>query len=127
MPIFVEWEWKERTKSFLLIFSFYDDFSKPNLRLRKMKVRKMSYPNYDPPFKPVTTWAPSHIELGVLSDVLSYANLINGLKPTEKRKLKDRLEGRKSVFYGNEYTLLLTLCPAYIKYLRNILKPYLET
>ena len=125
MPVFVEWEWKEQTKSFLMIFTFYDDFSKPNLRLRKMKVRRTSHPKYDPPFKPVTTWAPSHLELGLLSEILAYANLINGLKLTEKRKLRDKLEGRKTVYDGNEYTLLCHLCPEYIDYLKKKLKPYI--
>ena len=37
MPIFVQWEWKGRTKSFLVIFHFYDDFSKPNLRMKMKK------------------------------------------------------------------------------------------
>jgi hypothetical protein len=35
MPVFVEWRWREKTKSFLLIFHFYDDFSRTNLRIKK--------------------------------------------------------------------------------------------
>ena len=41
------------------------------------------------------TWAPSHPELGLLMELLSYANIINGLKETEKRKLRVGLEGRR--------------------------------
>lgn len=40
----------------------------------------------------VMTWAPSHPELGLLSELLSYANIINGLKPYERRKLRRKLE-----------------------------------
>ena len=34
MPTYVRWEWKERTKTFLVIFYFFDDKSSSNLRFR---------------------------------------------------------------------------------------------
>lgn len=101
MPIFVEWEWKKGTESLLAIFHFYDDFSKPNLRLMKYdkgRLAVISSPiGYLEPKKAWMTWAPSHPEMGLLMELLSYANIINGLKPTEKRKLWIELEGKKAL------------------------------
>jgi len=88
MPILVQWKWKESTKSFLVIFHFYDDYSKPNIRLKK-KTFKDGKTEFE---RPTITWAPSHPELGLLSELLCYANIINGLKETEKRKLRKDLE-----------------------------------
>jgi hypothetical protein len=85
MPILVQWKWEERTKSFLVVFHFYDDFSKPNLRMRVYKAPKVRA-------KAVLTWAPSHVELGLLSDILRYANIIDGLDEAVKRKLREKLE-----------------------------------
>ena len=96
MPILVQWKWKERTKSFLVIFHFYDDYSKPNLRTKKRKFKGKGVE-----FERATiTWAPSHLELGLLSELLSYANIINGLKETEKRALRRDLE---IAVKGNKY------------------------
>ena len=88
MPVLVQWKWMERTKSFLVIFHFYDDYSKPNIRFKKKKFKdeKVEFE------RPTITWAPSHPELGLLSELLSYANMINGLKETEKRELRRDLE-----------------------------------
>jgi len=88
MPIFVQWEWQERTKTFLVIFHFYDDYSKPNIRLKK-KTFKDEGLEFE---RSTITWAPSHPELGLLSELLSYANIVNGLKLIEKRKLRHDLE-----------------------------------
>lgn len=111
----------ERTKTFLVIFHFVDDFSKQNIRFRKKKFVGYGLPDYlyipqDYPtpqecpyilecpvscgtMEPlpvqsyeVMTWASSHPELGLLSELLSYANIINGLKESEKRKLRGKLE-----------------------------------
>lgn len=41
---------------------------------------------------PTITWSPSHLELGLLSELLSYANMINGFKEGRKRELRKRLE-----------------------------------
>lgn len=102
MPVFVEWKWQERTKSFLVIFHFYDDFSKPNLRIRRFA--KGNRLMFSEPLKAIftkeawMTWAPSHVEMALLTELLSYANMINGLKEKEKRELKKSLESRKSLY-----------------------------
>jgi len=111
MPVFVEWKWIESTKSFLVVFHFYDDFSKPNLRIKKCEKGTPGTPSMFTTFAPDApspsdiiqarkawmTWAPSHSELALLMELLSYANIINGLKETEKRKLKFELQGRKAL------------------------------
>jgi len=118
MPIFVQWKWIERTNpSFLVIFHFYDDFSRSNLRIKKYSPTSITYEDQGItytdssypmiithkdlsegetiiPQKAWMTWAPSHLELALLSELLSYANMINGLKATEKRKLKNKLEAK---------------------------------
>ena len=75
--------WNEQ-KLFLVIFHFIDDFSEPNLRMSK------EYDN-------LMTWAPSHVELGLLGEILRYANIIDGLRETEKKELKYKLQGVKKV------------------------------
>ena len=100
MPVFVEWEWKERTKSFLVIFHFCDDFSKPNLRMRKYvkgELFTISPSEVLEPKEAWMTWASSHQELALLSDVLSYANIVNGLKESEKKSLRTKLGGVEKV------------------------------
>lgn len=120
MPIYVQWKWKELTKSFLVIFHFHDDFSKSNLRLqnpkqvRQVRLRDLSISLEDVvkeaakgrshmaksktlPVKAYMTWAPSHPELGFLSEVLRYANLIGGLDELTKRDVRPYLEGEGSV------------------------------
>lgn len=42
--------------------------------------------------KPVLTWAPSHIEVALLGDLLRYANIVDGLKESDKRKLRKKFE-----------------------------------
>jgi hypothetical protein len=42
--------------------------------------------------KLMMNWAPSHVELGYLSEVLRYANIIDGLGEIEKRNLRIDLE-----------------------------------
>ena len=147
MPIFVQWKWKERTRSFLVIFHFYVDGSELNLRMIKREGRN------------ITTWAPSHLEMGCLMDVLKYANIIDGLNEAAKRELRKKLEilfvedKRTSVYNGNAHKALrdtlppnkiirlttsaaksgfeeseccFELCPEYIDYLREVLNPYLR-
>ena len=94
MPVFVEWKWKEKTKTFLVIFHFYDDFSKSNLRIKKYEKGHllMLTPNKAiDPMKAWMTWAPSHPDLALLTELLSYANIVNGLKEFEKRDLRTKL------------------------------------
>jgi len=165
MPILVQWKWKEKTKSFLVIFHFYDDYSKPNIRFKKKKF-KDEKSEFE---RPMITWAPSHPELGLLSELLSYANIVNGLKETEKRELRKDLqialeeENELRLYYApikdliqltdkvllfeapefasflsphivdyerekieKEFFFCVELCPEYIDYLKNVLKPYLK-
>lgn len=141
MPILVQWKWKEETKTFLVIFRFIDDFSKPNLRIKIYKSHCADM-----------TWAPSHVELGLLSELLRYANIVNGLNESIKTKMRAELE----VIFQDKNRLVVTpqsmididretrdenciihvgdidewdfwapVCPAYIDYLKEVLKPYL--
>jgi len=54
---------------------------------------KMGKPIRENEKRAMLTWAPSHVETGLLSEILGYANLINGLHEIEKRGLKDKLQG----------------------------------
>jgi hypothetical protein len=174
MPILVQWKWQERTKTFLVIFHFYDDFSKANLRLkgRQLFTKEIgdnilllsptpqeSSPALKP-FKkknlPIMTWAPSHREVALLSDLLSYANIIGGLSGNIRRNLRHNLEIVKKgeegfvidwktidalferishpyIFVGfdlkkgeMEKFCCFELCPEYLDYLKEIVKPYLK-
>jgi len=145
MPIFVQWIWKERTKSYLVIFHFFDDYSKPNLRITKKKYRFMEHLHY-PQNKAWMTWAPSHVELGLLGELLRYANIVDGLSETEKGKLRNVLEGKafediwslrnelpedKIIFLDyepvtGESIFVVELCIEYVDYLRKLLKPYIS-
>lgn len=71
-----------------MIFHLYDDYLKPNIRL-KTKTFKDEKSEFE---SPTITWAPSHLESGLLSELLSYANIINGLKEGGKRELRRDLE-----------------------------------
>jgi len=171
MPIFVEWEWKEKTKTFLTIFHSWDDKKKTNLRMRTEKddfetvvylddiQRGEFVPVETIPFEYQTTraylsWAPSHSEFCFLTEVLAYANLINGLKLNDKRKLIPKLEGKVNKCKGAEgreyvnfevHSELLNSMPEgtmvsfarrnsisfevrleYLEYLRKLLKSYLK-
>jgi hypothetical protein len=155
MPVFVEWEWKEQTKSFLVIFHFYDDFSRPNLRIKKYKNGRLFVVT---PERPLLTpeeswmsWAPSHPELALLSQLLSYANIVNGFKESNRRELRHKLGGfaeannvlavkipkelsaKSHVIYftrpedsEDHHHFCTQLCPEYIDYLTDLLKPYLK-
>ena len=123
-----------------------------------------AYNEFDkPPTKPIMTWAPSHVELGYLGEVLRYANIIDGLKENDKNdlrpflaaesdphffadtsvldrfnsnenlaRLRDVLFGKHELFCiekeNEEIDMIfrgIELCPEYIDYLREILKPYM--
>lgn len=175
MPVFVEWKWVEKTETFVVVFHFWDDGEKQNLRMRIKKegfetcayvgaeegedreflpietlpYYKLSYPKTEA----YLSWAPSHPEFCFLTELLTYANLINGLKPNLRRKLRLKLEGKtfREKREGHEYTYfeidseLLHSMPEgtmasfagqngisfevrleYVEYLRKMLKPYLE-
>jgi len=110
MPVFIEWKWEEPTQSLIAIFHFYDDFSRPNLRLIEYAEEREAFIHSEtwtkkPKSKCVErswmTWAPSHIEMALLMQMLCYANIINGLKPSEKRNLWKELEGKKHFRWQN--------------------------
>lgn len=100
--IFIRWEWKEKTKTFLLVFYFIDDKTQQNIRFRYKVLTNYSKPywflledpanNPDEPPQSIMTWAPSHPEIALLGEVLGHANIINGLKEHEKRELREKLE-----------------------------------
>ena len=149
MPILVQWKWKERTKTFLVIFRFIDDFSKPNLRVK-------IYSSYgaNAPARADMTWAPSHVELGLLSELLGYANIIDGLSGDVKTELRKKLEilfeekGAAHTYwefagaigkeipkrpciidvgkFPDDWRFWAPVCPEYIDYLKRVLKPYLR-
>jgi len=175
MPIFVQWKWNEERKSFLIVFHFYDDFSRTNLRIRKYTPTTIEGYEYSPiiisnidlskgvsliPEKAWMTWAPNIPEMGYLLEVLKYAFLVNGgLSESEKRTLRTKLEAREdSIVSGRractvpknieneigkdkrvviidesltkpqeEPAICVELCPEYIDYLKNVLKPYLKS
>jgi len=125
MPILVQWKYQEKTKTFLVIFYFYDDGSSSNLRFGTIKLERDSQ-NADMKFgdsitladksvfgiledkkmfvKPMMNWAPSHVELGYLSEVLRYANIIDGLSEIEKENLRLDLEySEADPTLGKEY------------------------
>jgi hypothetical protein len=165
MPIFVQWKWNENTLTFLAVFHFFDDYIKTNIRFRRKRLeggkdeqRAYFYypvdhkgkPTQPFQFKSVMTWAPSHSELGLLSDLLTYANIINGMKEDKKRKLinilqdpvfKIELAGwaensareykKRGRFYLISYehdkpedSYCAELCPEYIDYIKEFLKQY---
>jgi len=178
MPILVQWKWQNRTKSFLVIFHFYDDFSKSNLRFKmerivdksvvsvqsgvdfRSAIRRFVHPSSIEAFdksitKPIMTWAPSHVELGYLGEVLRYANIIDGLNESEKNGLRpllaaeseshlltdpyDHLRLRVALSDKRELFCIekeneeinfafrgIELCSEYIDYLGEILKPYMS-
>jgi hypothetical protein len=105
MPVFVEWKWQERLKSFLVIFHFYDDFSRPNLRVKKYEKGHLFMARHSKVLsakKAWMTWAPSHPELALITELISYANRINGLKEFEKGELRAKLEGVRKGGYDLE-------------------------
>jgi hypothetical protein len=105
MPVFVEWKWQERFKSFLVIFHFYDDFSKPDLRVKKYEKGHLFLARHSKVLsakKAWMTWTLSYQELALLTELLRYANRINGLKEFEKVELRAKLEGVRKGGYDPE-------------------------
>jgi hypothetical protein len=115
MPIFVEWKWIESTETFLVVFHFWDDRKKTNLRMRleeegfetcipadEEQDRAKFVPIQTVPYfalqYPETnaylSWAPSHSEFCLLTEILTYANLINGLETYKRKRLKSKLQGK---------------------------------
>lgn len=104
MPVFVEWRWKEETKTFLVVFHFYDDFSRTNLRVNSTPEKNHltlftfvggdDFLDYVETKGAWLTWSPSHVDLALLMELLTYANIINGFKEAKKRNLIEHLEFR---------------------------------
>jgi len=123
-----------------------------------------SYDKFDKSvLKPIMTWAPSHVELGYLGEVLRYANIIDGLNESEKNDLRPFLAAESDPYFFVDTSVLdrfnsnedlarlrdvlfekrelfciekeneqidivfrgIELCPEYIDYLKEILRPYL--
>jgi len=146
MPVFVEWQWT-KTKTFLVIFYFYDDRLKTNLRFRKGKFKQDKFGDIDFSFdstgkRSIMSWAPAHYETALLSDVLRYANIIDGLNdeakeelrnklesPIEEAKIEERIKGARCLECwsdeGFEF-LAVELCSEYIDYLQEVLEPYIK-
>lgn len=158
MAIFVRWEWKERTKTFLVIFYFVDDRTKQNLRFRLKVVDDwkecigLEDPENNPDCSPqmIMTWAPTHLEIALLGDVLRYANIIDGLDISEKKQLRMKLEietkENNPSFLNNfeieklrcnvPFTIMISLegkedwyicsklTSEYIDYLKNVVNPF---
>lgn len=143
MPVFIEWKWKEKTKTYLVVFHFIDDFSSSNLRLEEQRETTIFFTDsvFTPPQKktvekPWISWAPSHTEIGVLMDVLRYANIIDGLHYDDKKKLKPYLEAHHIkgnigdnlfIYHKIEDCICIQICSDYVDYLKELLKPYLQT
>jgi hypothetical protein len=180
MPVFIEWKWQEDTESYLVVFHFDNDYSKPNLRSMKMVFERRGkegsivyYRAENAPIpywyqesifgdegrpvvsksRMVMTWAPSHVELALMTELLCYANIINGypkilrkelresgkldsvisLLAKEGAKIREEFEDKKWLVgytYYDEVTdkansvFCFELCPEYIDYLKELLKPY---
>jgi hypothetical protein len=171
MPIFIEWKWVERTKTFLAIFHFWDDGKKGNLRMTKEKeysafetcvyvdegekkdefldVITVPGGRLDSRTGAYLTWAPSHPEFCLLTEILTYANLINGMKTNEKERLRPMLQGKaekyevegkrytsfqissellgltnsgKAVTFSQSEGISFEVCLEYIEYLRDLLR-----
>lgn len=108
----------DKTKTFLVVFHFWDDGKRENLRMRKEEegfetccyigedasgegelIPIDTLPGYCPRGYPRTknflSWAPSHAEFCFLTELLTYANLLNGMKPQIKERIRPKLEGRR--------------------------------
>jgi hypothetical protein len=181
MPIFVEWKWMEKTQTLLAVFHFWDDRTKENLRMRikeyafetvpigssveyKQKIKSASnqeftmiftLPEYGRLYSKTSTylsWAPSHSEFCLLTEVLTYANLINGLKPDLRKIIKEKLQGigvsdnqceepfdhiaidsdlltvmpeNSIISFSHQRGLSFEVRLEYVEYLRKIIKPYM--
>jgi hypothetical protein len=172
MPIFVEWRWIEKTETFLAIFHFWDDGKKGNLRMRVKEegFETLAYADYDsiskneftsvmtapycglsyPRTKAYLSWAPSHAKFCLLTEVLTYANLINGFKLQVRKNLKAKLQGKTTkemqngevivndyidselldampdntiVSFGEGFSFEVRL--EYVEYLRKLVRPFI--
>jgi hypothetical protein len=77
MTIFVRWSWQSN-EQLLLILYFYDDYSQPNIRGKVKSTIECQQAETRLGIKPMYSWAPSHVEQGLIAELLSFANRING-------------------------------------------------
>lgn len=142
MPIFVEWKWQENTSSFIVIFHFIDDYTKSNLRITKNGFWSYILEQKGVSNKAWMTWAPSHVELAMLADLLHMANIVDGLQDSIKRKMRPLLDGswrtneealEWAQLFPNikawippttDLPMVAELCEEYIEYLKKIMKIY---
>lgn len=175
MPVFIEWKWVEHTETFLAIFHFWDDRTKQNLRMRNEEygyetcvyIGEENVPREE--YIPIVTipayirsptkldtymsWAPSHAEFCLLTELLTYANLLNGLKPAVRKRIRPKLEGkalseerkgRKYLYFLLDAELLkkmpegsmvsfaqqegisFEVCYQYVEYIRKLTEPFLK-
>ena len=173
MPVFIEWKWMKKTETFLAVFHFWDDRTKLNLRMRNEEycyesvcvdgeetpkegfIRIDTIPAYiknPTKFDTYLSWAPSHAEFCLLTELLTYANLLNGLKPTVRREIRSKLEGKSIIkeIEGQKYMHFLLdtellkkmqeesmvsfagqegisfeVCLQYVEYIRKLIEPFL--
>jgi hypothetical protein len=118
MPVFIQWKWQDNTQTFLMIMHFDVDQTANNLRQKEIVFQssgisfpvqsflpldifekfREEYPDSDDYAKEgskrrsVTTWAPTHVEIGLVSELLGYANIINGLKVWKRQALRNKLD-----------------------------------
>jgi len=84
LTIFVRWRMEDNDQ-LLLLFYFIDDFQEFNIRGTWFgfgHIFDSDEANMEQicQFKPVISWAPSHVEQGRVSELLSLVNRINGSK-----------------------------------------------
>lgn len=96
------WEWKERTKTFLLHIQFIPSLTEhyPNYRwtdpIRKGKETMSFRINDGPEWEvPLMDWAPSWLEFGRIGELMRFTDYLNSLKSGEKLKFRELL--------GNEW------------------------
>lgn len=113
MPIYVQWKWVNKTETFLLLIHFDANWSAKNLRIEpKQFIKHKDFEDilYFPAdsqtleqckkmngieslkVRSVVTWAPTHIENGIVAELLNYANRINGLKREQRKELRIPLQ-----------------------------------
>lgn len=64
----------------------------------------------------VQTWAPTHVELGLMQELLSYANIINGFKIGIREELRKKLE----VFFRNKNQEMVEYVKSYFSLVHDL-------
>ena len=93
MTIYLTLDWQPN-EQFLFVFTFADDYETSNLRANYWRRDDIHLPGntlnlefeneqkevHTISINTMYTWAPSHVEVGLMADLLSLANRINGSK-----------------------------------------------